>query len=441
MKITGATPLERPSASLLSRLRGRDTLRGRGLLSDTHGKIKQLYLSCTTSLSALAVEQLGRADVVASLQTIDLPRITSILRQTDADVRVNVAYHAAGGEADLARPLRELAAEFPEKLNLLETEYQTGTWAQDRLYAFNDRHISVRGSTPRTDNSFDSEGLPTMRFALEHLSALGFTICPAPIAELDLIRGADIITADEQVFLGFNALRIPYMYANEAGGEDRGKAGFYHLITDKAKLKALTRFERTGRISGELQLFANSMGAALEQFAGKPVIFAAGYDQPLAAQCDLDMFFTPLGGGLVAVADPTLANETRGRLIGQGFHDHVNRSQDTPTDRFQLKKEEMAGFVDWLKWKGFTVVRVPFFNKLEREPELVPWASYNNVLVEIFADRKRVYMPVYDLPELDDLAARTYAGLGFEVRRIAGIKEIAGAFGALRCSTKVLERA
>lgn len=441
MKITGTTPLERPSASLLSHLRGRDVLRSRGLLSDTHGKIRQLYLSCSTSLSALAVEQLGRAEVVADFQTIDLPRITSILRQTDADVRVNVAYHGSGAAADLVRPWRELAVEFPGKLNLIETAYQTGTWVQDRLYAFNDRHVAVRGSMPRTDNAFDSEGLPTMKFALEHLSALGFTVCPAPIAELDLIRGADIITADNQVFLGFSALRIPYMYANEAGGEDRGKAGFYHLITDKNKLKALTRFERTGKISGDLQQFAVQMAAALEQFSGKTVTFTAGYGGPITAQCDLDMFFTPLGGGLVAVADLALAEPTRGRLAGAGFHDHVNHPLDTPTDRFQLKKEELDSFINWLKWKGFTIVRVPFLNKLERGAEVVPWASYNNVLVEIFGDRKRVYLPTYDLPELDDLAAKIYADLGFEVRRIAGIKAIAGMLGALRCSTKVLERA
>jgi hypothetical protein len=441
MNITRIAPPVSRRLTAAANLQAPDALRGRGLLSDTQGKIKHLYLSCTTSLSDLAVEQLGRTEVEAGLQTIDLPRISSILRATDADVRVTVAYHGADGDESLALPLRELAAEFPGKLKLINTDYQTGTWVQDRLYTFNGRHIAVKGSNPLTDHAFDAEGLPTMKFALEHLAALGFTICPAPVAELDLIRGADIITADDQVFLGFNALRIPYMYACEDGNVNRGDSGFYHLVTDKAKLKALTRYERTGRISGELQLFANKLAASLEQFSGKPVVFAAGYDQPIAAQCDLDMFFTPLGRNLVAVADPTLAAGTRAKLLDQGFHDHVNRAQDTPSDRFQLKNEEMDGFVSWLKWKGFTVIRVPFLNKLEREPELIPWASYNNVLVENFADRQRVYMPVYDLPELDNMAARIYADNGFEVRRISGIKEIAGALGALRCSTKVLERA
>jgi hypothetical protein len=152
------------------------------------------------------------------------------------------------------------------------------------------------------------------------------------------------------------------------------------------------------------------------------------------------MIFTPLGNDLVAVADTSMALGIRNNFLKKGFHEHIKQDNESRTESFQFKKEELDGFAKWLKWKGFTVIRVPILNKLERAKEIIPWCTYNNVLVELFENKKRVYMPVYDIEELDNLAAKTYADLEFEVRRISGIRNIAVWLGALRCSTKVLER-
>jgi len=47
--------------------------------------------------------------------------------------------------------------------------------------------------------------------------------------------------------------------------------------------------------------------------------------------------------------------------------------------------------------------------------------NYSNVLTEVYGNRKRVYMPEYGFPQMDDAAAEAYRNCGFEVVRIKGV--------------------
>jgi hypothetical protein len=74
---------------------------------------------------------------------------------------------------------------------------------------------------------------------------------------------------------------------------------------------------------------------------------------------------------------------------------------------------------------GYKIVRIPYLpNGLISEDfsEDIMGMSFNysNVLVEVFDDVKRLYMPDYDFPELDHAAAQAYKDAGYEVIQIKG---------------------
>ncbi|MCD6451531.1 MAG: hypothetical protein J7L64_04110 [Acidobacteria bacterium] len=71
---------------------------------------------------------------------------------------------------------------------------------------------------------------------------------------------------------------------------------------------------------------------------------------------------------------------------------------------------------------GYRVVRIPYLpNGLCTKREYGISFNYSNVLTEVYGNRKRVYMPEYGFPQMDDAAAEAYRNCGFEVVRIKGV--------------------
>ena len=99
---------------------------------------------------------------------------------------------------------------------------------------------------------------------------------------------------------------------------------------------------------------------------------------------------------------------------------------------------------------NFEVERVPMF--VHAHPKGIRFNSFNNALVEVEGDDRRVYLPDYvENPGMEncmDIYLRTrehvqrvYTSRGFDVRFIAGhFPANLGKRGALRCATKVLDR-
>jgi hypothetical protein len=69
-----------------------------------------------------------------------------------------------------------------------------------------------------------------------------------------------------------------------------------------------------------------------------------------------------------------------------------------------------------------------------------PMLTYNNVIIEADATGRRVYLPRYGWPAMDDAAREAWTALGFAARPIDGLTISAMYGGALRCSVKVLSR-
>jgi hypothetical protein len=89
-------------------------------------------------------------------------------------------------------------------------------------------------------------------------------------------------------------------------------------------------------------------------------------------------------------------------------------------DRF----DTAAGYLAKL---GYRIVRIPFLpNGLTDEAEannatMGIGFNYSNVLVEVYGDVKRVYMPRFGFKELDDAAEAAYASAGFQVVPLKGL--------------------
>jgi hypothetical protein len=215
-----------------------------------------------------------------------------------------------------------------------------------------------------------------------------------------------------------------------------------------------------------------------EEELGRRVLVVGPFPQPIA---HIDMAITPLGGGWIAVADAAAGAAIAERALKENaasvaaferwceehfFGDPAIReltgkggSLAAPrvsgrTAEMVAKSREVAPLLDGvaasLERHGYRVARVPLlFGGPEAEPAAddtermraaYPMLTYNNVIVEADAAGRRVYLPRYGWPAMDDAAREAWAKLGFAARPIDGLTISAMYGGALRCSVKVLVR-
>ncbi|MFH1226914.1 MAG: hypothetical protein V1701_03290 [Planctomycetota bacterium] len=139
----------------------------------------------------------------------------------------------------------------------------------------------------------------------------------------------------------------------------------------------------------------------------------------------IEMYITPLDDRTVLVGDPDLAM----RLLDKDKPDISSQVDPSLFDAFR----NVAGC---LRDKGFSVVPIPIL------PTKTPhvFISYNNVIIDNRAGVKTVYLPTYNIPELDNCAVNIWQAQGFIVKRIdaSGIYRLGG---AIRCLVNVLSRA
>ena len=215
-----------------------------------------------------------------------------------------------------------------------------------------------------------------------------------------------------------------------------------------------------------------------EEQLGRRVLVVGPFPQPIA---HIDMAITPLGDRRIAVADAAAGAAIAERVLKENpesvaaferwceehfFGDPGIRELtgiDGPltapkvigrTAEMIAKSKEVAPLLDGvatsLQRYGYRVERVPLlFGGPEAEPKAddsermraaYPMLTYNNVIVEADAAGRRVYLPRYGWPAMDDAAREAWAKLGFAVRPIDGLTISAMYGGALRCSVKVLAR-
>jgi len=173
----------------------------------------------------------------------------------------------------------------------------------------------------------------------------------------------------------------------------------------------------------------------IEELTGRPVVMLGEEADP-SPDHHVGMFVTPLGGGIVAYADPALGSEILfgdGTAVGPPLVEAGGVSYEV--DETEETRERFARVGEDLRRAGLTAVPLPMV------PTTAPfvWLGYDNVLVDQRADGLHVLMPVYGVEALDEAAADAYRALGATVHPI-DVSAIFHHGGTVRCLAAVLRR-
>ena len=88
-----------------------------------------------------------------------------------------------------------------------------------------------------------------------------------------------------------------------------------------------------------------------------------------------------------------------------------------------------------MEQNGFHIVPVPLL--LTRTPCV--YVSYNNLILERRGGKKRMYMPVYGIPTLDQAAGEVFATQGWQVSPVR-VAQLYRHTGSLRCQVGIIQR-
>ena len=186
-------------------------------------------------------------------------------------------------------------------------------------------------------------------------------------------------------------------------------------------------------------------------------IFVMGEDDPSTPQVEgpandhLDMAITPIDDKTVIVGDPSLAKraleqmtpERRTEVLGQMskiFGKKVTMADLRGNREYPNQQHDFDTYAKSLEKEGYRTIRLPYAEPGWSNPNI----TYTNCLQEQFTKDdgtkvKRIFLPIYDIPELDKFAVDTYKKEGFEVFTMP-MPNLATRKGALRCISQWLDR-
>jgi len=179
-----------------------------------------------------------------------------------------------------------------------------------------------------------------------------------------------------------------------------------------------------------------SLFGELGRLFGRPTISIQGLDGGVP-WIHTDMYLTPIDSKTILVASPVLGCELLPHrrtinAINRGKPVSVEFDAITPESLRQQRFDDVAKQLTDL---GYQVIRMPALINVQKD-----WmVTYNNVIMDYQAGQRVVYMPIYNVPELDRTAAQTYEALGFEVKPI-DVSAIFQLGGAIRCLANVTRR-
>ena len=149
--------------------------------------------------------------------------------------------------------------------------------------------------------------------------------------------------------------------------------------------------------------------------------------------CHVDMYLTPIDEKTILVGSPDLGEHLLSKYYGEDDEivgDLVGWASSSGT--YQAQFDAVA---ELATKRGYEVLRLPVVANQSEE-----WMiTYNNVLLDERDGKRVAYLPLYNIPPLDDVAQGVYRALGFDIETIdvSGIYEYGG---ALRCVANVTER-
>jgi hypothetical protein len=210
---------------------------------------------------------------------------------------------------------------------------------------------------------------------------------------------------------------------------------------------------------GEGEMWVKAARELFEKEFGQKVT-VMGADDPSTPEVEgpandhLDMAITPFDENTVAVGDPSLVKRVIEKLSTQrrqevlatlaaasdGAVDPSKIMEKIDTRKYAEQQHNFDAYAKTMKDHGYRVLRLPYAEPGWGTPNI----TYDNCLIERFkkddgTDVKRVFLPVYGIKELDDMAMGVYKSEGFEVHPIP-LGALATKKGALRCISNWLDR-
>jgi hypothetical protein len=147
------------------------------------------------------------------------------------------------------------------------------------------------------------------------------------------------------------------------------------------------------------------------------------------------MYLTLIGDSTTLVASPAFGEAVLSEQTSAWQVDSMTEHPCDAADDVWAMQARYDSVADQLSELGYQVLRLP---TLVNDGD--GWAvTYNNVLFDEIGGQPVVYMPVYRIPALDQVATAIYEGLGFEVRPI-DVSQVFHLGGAVRCMVNVTAR-
>ena len=383
------------------------------LLADTGGRVTQVVISVNSARRA-------------ALRNAEL--VTNIVNGLPASAKVYIIVNDRSAFTVASNP-------WPGRVHFIELPFSNTItiWTQDPFLVLREP-TGEQEVTLLTSKAFERAGDDLMAEKIADVA--GYALKKSEL----YFEGGNIVSDEKFIFIGANTIR------------------HNALELEQREIDIVLKFEE------EL---------------GRQVLVIGPFPQPVA---HIDMMLTPLGSGRVALADARAgiriaeqALETDPesvaafeQLCEENFFGHPaiksilgSEGRKISAPQVRGKTREMIelsrlvapvldGIAASLKEYGYKVERIPFLfggpeslgkkNEASRMQATYPMLTYNNVLLEVDAGRRRVYLPRYGWPAMDEAAVNAWQALGFEPRTIDGLTISAMYGGALRCSVKVLEK-
>lgn len=364
-----------------------------------------------------------------------------VFTHLDSDVKVTIAVENQKDSGIIKTMVKELGLKNPDRFKFVVTDDLNITmWARDQMLGLGNKEggNTLMGQTTMRPHGDDEKLVPRIAQASPELKW-----DPDKRFQTD---GGDEVSNPSHTFLGYNSL---FLTAKRLYDSDMAAAG--KPVEDKG---AVSEFPRQ----------AEYLDKAKEMFSQKydRKIVVLGQDNPETeiverpATFHVDMGTTPMDRDKVLVGDPSLALGIIGGMSAEERAAHnasLNKALGRPseTDTLgELVKENTETNPDLqhqfddnariIGQEGFQIGRLPYL----QGPRGVTWVTYNNCLMESYSREdgskvRRVFLPEYGLPKLDQAAEAVYKANGFEVIPL-DLAALTAMRGAIRCISNVYDR-
>lgn len=446
---------------------------GEKQFADSHGRVKHLALMLSSYASGAT-----RTQMLGAYKTL--------FTRMEPDTRFTIAVGSSRDRKDVEDMMKKAEISNPERIEFVDPQAGSLTvWARDMMVPLqltqDNNRTALLEQTPLHDWHDSDSAVPGAICAVN----------PQILLDQDkriVTDGGDVMSNTKESFVGHYSLAATAKkMADRVESDPELKAKFvadyqertgkrvvdadksvtfpFQMVdreTDNPEALQWTLVENPkfkaaplrGNEVTSAQMYEEESKKLFEEKFGKPVT-VLGMDQldtphvEEPASDHMDMGCTPIDDNTFLVGDPGLAKQIVSGMSYKELDDAeriLSESAGKPVrlpragDRNRDNQEDFDAYAQTLSDKGYNVVRVP-----HAEPGLSrSYISYNNCLMERFSredgtDVRRVFLPVYGIPKLDDAATKIWEAQNFEVIPME-LGALSQRWGALRCVSNWLDR-